>query len=69
MARPLKHFCYRLSRDLGIDIDIILKWPVGKVYGYVAFYMTENPEWKEKMKEESITEEQRAEMLLQVLGG
>jgi len=67
MSRPIKHFAYKLGDKLGLDVDIIMSWPVGKLYEYMAFYMTEDSEWLEKYKEEQLTPEERTKRLMQFL--
>lgn len=33
-----------------MDVDIILSWPMKKLYQYMAFYITETEEFKKKQK-------------------
>lgn len=67
MQRPLKHFAYKLGRDLHMDVDIIMSWPVGKLYEYMAFYISEDSDWQEKYKEEQMTPEERTKRLMNFL--
>lgn len=67
MTRPLRHFAFRLGDKLGIDVDIIMSWPVRKLYEYMAFYITQDPDWVEKYKEDQLTPEQRTARLMQFL--
>lgn len=67
MSRPIKHFAYRLGDKLGLDVEVVMSWPVGKIYEYMAFYMTQNDEWLEKYKEEQLTPEERTAKIMQFL--
>ena len=67
MTRPIKHFAYKLGDKLGLDVDIVMAWPVGKLYEYMAFYITQDPDWVEKYKEEQMTPEERTKRLMQFL--
>ncbi len=68
MARPLKLFCYKLGRELHIDVDVIMSWPTRKIYEYMAFFRTETDEFKAKIKEENMTPEERTAQMLKMLG-
>jgi hypothetical protein len=35
------------------DIDVIMQWPLSKLYGYMSYYLTQTDEFKEKMRIES----------------
>lgn len=59
MRRPVMLMCYRLSRELKIDVDIIKDWPLDKVLDWVAFFRTEDKDWQEKYKIESMTKEEQ----------
>lgn len=67
MTRPLRHFAYRLGDKLGIDVDIIMSWPVGKLYEYMAFYITQDQDWIDRYNEEKLTPEERTARLVQFL--
>lgn len=41
-------FAFRMGRDYGIDADLIMKWPLSKIYRYMAFYLTESDDFKKK---------------------
>ncbi len=69
MSRPIKLFAYRIGDKLGMDVDIIMAWPLKKIYEYMAFYVSETPEWQEKYKEDNLTPEDKARKLAQFLGG
>lgn len=62
MTRPIKRFAYQLGRELHMDVDIILAWPLKKIYEYMAFYRTESESWKKEYEESNMTAEQRQEM-------
>jgi hypothetical protein len=36
-----------------MDADIILAWPLKKIYRYMAFYITESDDFKKKQKFDS----------------
>lgn len=69
MTRPIKLFAYRLGRDLGIDVEVIMNWPLNKIYEYMAFYLTDSDEFKEEYAEEQMTPEERSNQILKMLGG
>ncbi len=50
MSRPFTLFAHRLGRDMHIDADVILSWPIDKIYRYMAFYITESEDFKKKQK-------------------
>lgn len=52
-----------------MDIDVIMSWPLHKIHEYMAFYLSETEEFKEKLKDEALTPEERTNQLLQLLGG
>ncbi len=52
-----------------MDVDVIMSWPLDKLYGYMAYYLTQSEDFKEKIKDENLTPEQRTKQLMQVLGG
>jgi len=52
-----------------MDVDIIMRWSLDKIYEHMAFYMSETPEWKEQYAESLISPEQKAQRLAQFLGG
>lgn len=66
MTRPTKLFAYRLGRDIGLDVDVIMDWSMQKLNEYKAFYITETDEFKEAYKEEQMTPEQKANQLMQL---
>ena len=68
MSRPVKHFAYQLGRDLHMDVDIIMSWPLKKIYEYMAFYITEDEDWKKDYVEDSMTDEQRHNNFANILG-
>lgn len=59
----------QLSREMHMDVDIIMRWSLDKIYEHMAFYMSETPEWKEQYAESLISPEQKAQRLAQFLGG
>lgn len=52
-----------------MDVDIIMSWQLDKIYEYMAFYMSEDDGWKQKNKQESMTQEQKNEMMMKKLMG
>ncbi len=36
-----------------MDIDIILAWPLKKIYGYMSYYRTQTEEFKKQQKSET----------------
>ena len=69
MTRPVRLFCFTLSRDLCKDVEDVLNWPLHKIAEYMAFYKTENTEWRKQYKEDNMTPEDRAHQVLKMLGG
>lgn len=43
-------FAHRLGRDRHIDVDVIMSWPLSKLYEHMAFYHTESDQFKESQK-------------------
>lgn len=52
-----------------MDVDVIMSWPLHKIYEYMAFYISETDEFKERAEEDAMTPEQKTNRLLQLLGG
>ncbi len=52
-----------------MDVDVIMSWPLCKIYEYMAFYLTESEEFKEQIREDNMTTEQKANQVLRLLGG
>ncbi len=50
-----------------MDVDIIMSWPLDKLYEYMAFYMLEDEKCKDKLQEESLTQDQKNEKMMQLL--
>ena len=46
-----------------------MSWPLDKIYEYMAFYLTEDKDFQERVKDENMTPEERTQRMLQVLGG
>lgn len=44
-------------------------WPLDKIFGWMAFFIAEDPEFKARMQEENMSKEQRTKILLAQLGG
>jgi len=60
---------YKIGRDLHLDVDIIMRWPLSKFYEYVAFYITEDKEWQDKNVIKELTADQKNEQVMRVLTG
>jgi hypothetical protein len=43
-----------VGQDYGIDVDIVLSWPISKLYRYMAFYITESDKFKEDNKKDKV---------------
>ncbi len=61
--------CFKIGRDIKKDVDEIAEWPVQKIYEYMAFWLTENEDFKQKIKDESLTDEEKAQAIMNILKG
>lgn len=68
MTRPLRLMAYRIGREFGIDVDVVMRWPLAKLYEHMAFFVTETPEFQERYKEQTMTEEQRMRQIMNFIG-
>lgn len=69
MNRPIKLFAYKVGENLHMDVDVIMKWPLDKLYEYMAYYYSQTEEFQEEMKDDAMTDEQRAKQIMKLLGG
>ena len=47
-------FAMRMGRDFGMDADIIMSWPLSKIYRYMAFYLTETDDFKKNLNKDKV---------------
>lgn len=47
-------FAYRMGRDYGIDAEVIMTWPLKKIYGYMSFYITETDKFKKADEKDKV---------------
>lgn len=67
MTRPIRLFCHKLGRELGMDPDIIMTWSLSKIYENMAYYVTESDKFREDYKSQQLTPKQKMSQLAQFL--
>lgn len=76
MCRPFRLYCFHLAQKLGRTLKEIQELSNNEISEWMAFELTQNPEWKikyneelEKNRQSNLTMEQKAKLFNQMIGG
>lgn len=47
-------YAHSLSREMGIDVDIVLEWPLKKLYRYMAYSIADSEAFKKRQNKDKV---------------